>query len=114
MHIVSHSCYLLNSIKIPVILSVPNPSLAAKLVGHILSIIIPKTPYKPLGAIDFLSGDLLAEALLNFPVGDLVVTVVPFVKLFLPIAEDEPLVVGEVPVVAELNESDFYAFFMFW
>lgn len=65
-------------------LSVPKPSLAAKLVGHILSIIIPITPDKPFGAVDFLSGDLLAGVLFNFYVGDLPLTAPLLVKLFLP------------------------------
>lgn len=64
-------------------LSVPNPSLAAKLVGHILSIIIPTIPESPLGAVDFFSGDLLEGVLFSFYVGDLVL-IVPFVILFLP------------------------------
>lgn len=74
IHIVSHSFYLLNSIRMPVMLSVPRPSLAARLVGQILSIIMPKTPDNPLGAVDFFSGDLLAGVLFNFYVGDLLVT----------------------------------------
>ena len=53
-------------------LSVPSPSLAAKLVGHILSIIIPIIPANPFGAVDLLSGDLLAGVFVNFYIGDFV------------------------------------------
>jgi xanthosine utilization system XapX-like protein len=38
---------LMNSIMIPVMLSVPKPSLAAIFVGHILSIICARIPHKP-------------------------------------------------------------------
>ena len=55
----------------PVMLSVPRPSLAARLVGQILSIIMPIMPGNPFGAVDFFSGDLLAGVLVNFYVGDL-------------------------------------------
>jgi xanthosine utilization system XapX-like protein len=52
----------MNSIIMPVILSVPNPSLAARLVGHILSIICPKIPQRPGIARLPLVGDLVGEA----------------------------------------------------
>ncbi len=45
----------------PVMLSVPRPSLAAKLVGHILSIIWPRIPHKPETAREPLIGDLVGE-----------------------------------------------------
>src|SRR5437016_2962656 len=51
----------MNSIIIPVILSVPKPSLAARLVGHILSIIYPRMPHKPGIARLPLVGDLVGE-----------------------------------------------------
>jgi hypothetical protein len=95
----------------PVILSVPKPSLAAKFVGQILSIIIPITPGSPLIAFYFLSGDLLAGVLLIFDTGDFPV-VYPLVTLFLPIAVDEPFVVGETPAAA-LNVSVLVIFFIF-
>lgn len=51
----------MNSIITPVILSVPSPSLAAKFVGQILSIIDPKMPHKPYKARLYFPGDLVGE-----------------------------------------------------
>jgi len=42
-------------------LSVPNPSLAARLDGHILSIICPNIPHKPETARDPFVGDFTGE-----------------------------------------------------
>ena len=81
---------LINSIIIPVILSVPNPSLAARLEGHILSIIWPRIPQSPPIYIPPLVGDLVGDPDPCFPN----FFVAGPVTLFLP--AEEPL---EVDVV---------------
>ena len=70
-------------------LSVPNPSLAAKFVGHILSIIDPSMPHNPYKAILYFPGDLVGEPE-PFPITFLLGDAPP--KLFLAPVEDVELV----------------------
>jgi hypothetical protein len=92
---------LLNSIRMPVILSAPNPSLAAKLLGHILSIINPKIPLILVAmavAAGIFLGDFVGEVPPDLP-GTLFEGLAP--TLFLVVVyevEAVDLVVGDEPV----------------
>ena len=96
---------LLNSIRIPDILSVPRPSLAAMLLGHILSIIKPRIPLRVLaqGAAAFL-GDLVGEY--TPPLAPLLVGLNPAARL----EGEEPLVlvVGEELAVSPFWRAIFF------
>jgi len=84
---------------IPVMLSVPNPSLAARLDGHILSIIWARTPHNPpIAIVEFLVGDFVGEPLVGF---------LAATRLFLP----EELELAAVEVLLCFREGDPAEFF---
>ncbi len=90
-------------------LSVPSPSLCARFVGQILSIIDPSMPHRPPIASPPFEGDFVGDPPLDFPPFLAAAAVVP--KLFLApvlVVEFDPvdevyLSVGDAPVIVELR-----------
>lgn len=80
-------------------LSVPKPSLAAKFVGHILSIIEPSMPHKPYKAILYFPGDFVGEPE-PFPIYPFFEGEAP-PKLFLAPVEDVELVLLYLVIYVE-------------
>ena len=80
----------MNSIMTPVILSVPNPSLAARFVGHILSIICARMPHKPGIARLPLVGDFVGDydpVFTSFLVGLTVLFLAPVGTVYLRVGD---------------------------